>query len=88
MNAASRTGGQDVELVINWGAGVDSTAYLVKMLEDPSTHGVDLARTMVLHELTGDEWPATRAHASIGKSGYWKWGNSMSCSGPRLLRVG
>ncbi|MGW4272687.1 hypothetical protein ACWEGQ_10035 [Streptomyces seoulensis] len=36
----------------------------MKMLEDPSAHGVDLARTMVLHELTGDEWPATRAHAS------------------------
>ncbi|MFH9016029.1 hypothetical protein ACH4C6_32210 [Streptomyces sp. NPDC017943] len=64
MNAASRTGGEDVELVINWGLGVDSTAYLVKVLEDPSAHGVDLARTMVLHELTGDEWPATRAHAA------------------------
>ncbi|MGX1266995.1 hypothetical protein [Streptomyces phaeoluteigriseus] len=64
MTAAPRTGGADVELVINWGLGVDSTAYLVKMLEDPSAHGVDLSRTMVLHELTGDEWPATRAHAA------------------------
>ena len=63
MNAAHRPGAEGVELVINWGLGVDSTAYLVKMLEDPSAHGVDLARTMVLHELTGDEWPATRAHA-------------------------
>lgn len=77
MSAGSRTGGEDVELVINWGLGVDSTAYLVKMLEDPAAHGVDLARTMVLHELTGSEWPATRAHAVIGKPGYWnlrKWG--------------
>jgi hypothetical protein len=63
MNAAHRQGVEGAELVINWGLGVDSTAYLVKMLEDPAAHGVDLARTMVLHELTGDEWPATRAHA-------------------------
>lgn len=33
------------------------------MLEDPAAHGVDLARTLVMHQLTGDEWPATRAHA-------------------------
>ncbi|MEU0031777.1 hypothetical protein [Streptomyces sp. NPDC006335] len=52
-----------IDLVINWGLGVDSTAYMVKMLEDPAAHGVDLARTLVMHQLTGDEWPATRAHA-------------------------
>lgn len=63
MNAEPRDGGEGVELVINWGLGVDSSAYLVRMLEDPAAHGVDLARTMVMHELTGDEWPATRAHA-------------------------
>ncbi|WP_331765367.1 hypothetical protein OG747_52935 (plasmid) [Streptomyces sp. NBC_01384] len=77
MNALPRPGGEDVELVIHWGAGVDSSAYLVRMLEDPAAHGVDLDRTMVMHELTGDEWPATRAHADIGKPGYWnlrKWG--------------
>jgi hypothetical protein len=50
--------------------GVDSTAYLVKMLEDPAAHGVDLARTLVMHQLTGDGWPATRAHADISKSSY------------------
>uniref|UniRef100_UPI002F915D0D hypothetical protein n=1 Tax=Streptomyces sp. NBC_01562 TaxID=2975879 RepID=UPI002F915D0D len=33
--------------------GVDSTAYLVKMLEDPAAHGVDLDRTMVLANLAG-----------------------------------
>ncbi|MFF4755243.1 hypothetical protein ACWD5R_35165 [Streptomyces sp. NPDC002514] len=62
MSAAHRPGG-DIELVINWGLGVDSTAYLVRLLDDPVGHGVDLARTVVLHQLTGDEWPATRAHA-------------------------
>ena len=70
MNAVSRHGGEDIELVINWGLGVDSTAYMVRMLEDPAVHGVDLARTVVLHQLTGDEWPATRVHADIGKSSY------------------
>lgn len=64
MNAVPRHGGEGVELVINWGLGVDSTTYMVKMLEDPAAHGVDLARTVVLHELTGDEWPATRAMRS------------------------
>ncbi|MGW8729277.1 hypothetical protein ACWGNF_25010 [Streptomyces sp. NPDC055808] len=63
MNAVPRHGGEGVDLVINWGLGVDSTAYIVKMLKDPAAHGVDLARAVVLHELTGDEWPATRAHA-------------------------
>ncbi|MER7568875.1 hypothetical protein ABTZ93_38990 [Streptomyces sp. NPDC097941] len=67
MNATARSAAglsvDGIELVINWELGVDSTAYLVKMLEDPAAHGVDLARTLVMHQLTGDEWPATRAHA-------------------------
>lgn len=84
MHAVPRHGGEGVELVINWGL-VDSTAYLVKMLEDPPAYGVDLARTMVLHQLTGDEWPATRAHADIGKSSYWdlRNGTSPTRRGPR-----
>ncbi|MEU9412256.1 hypothetical protein AB0E08_42090 [Streptomyces sp. NPDC048281] len=57
------TGTGDTELVINWGLGVDSSAYLVKMLEDPPAHGVDLARTMVIHQITGSEWPNTYDHA-------------------------
>ncbi|MCX4564333.1 hypothetical protein OHA02_50210 [Streptomyces phaeochromogenes] len=75
MNAVPRLGGEGVELVVNWGLGVDSTAYMVKMLKNPAAHGVDLDRAVVLHELTGDEWPATRAHADIGKSGYWHMRN-------------
>ena len=63
MTAALRPGREGVDLVISWGLGVDSTAYLVKMLDDPAAHGVDLARTMVIHQLTGSEWPTTRAHA-------------------------
>ncbi|MER6030656.1 hypothetical protein [Streptomyces sp. NPDC001851] len=63
MTTALRPGREGVDLVISWGLGVDSTAYLVKMLDDPAAHGVDLARTMVIHQLTGSEWPTTRAHA-------------------------
>lgn len=63
MTTASGTGTDDTELVINWGLGVDSSAYLVKMLENPPAHGVDLARTMVIHQITGSEWPNTYDHA-------------------------
>ncbi|MFD4604355.1 hypothetical protein ACFWPQ_40860 [Streptomyces sp. NPDC058464] len=63
MTTVFGTGAEDTELVINWGLGVDSSAYLVRMLENPSAHGVDLARTMVIHQITGSEWPTTYAHA-------------------------
>ncbi|MGV9934098.1 hypothetical protein ACWDY4_26535 [Streptomyces olivaceoviridis] len=63
MSAAPRAGRDGVPLVINWGLGVDSTAFLVKMLEDPAAHGVNLAHTMVIHQITGSEWPKTYAHA-------------------------
>ncbi|MCW8382456.1 hypothetical protein [Streptomyces justiciae] len=42
---------------------MDSTAFLVKMLEDPAAHGVNLAHTMVIHQITGSELPKTYAHA-------------------------
>jgi hypothetical protein len=63
MSSALRASRDGVPLIINWCLGVDSTAFLVKMLEDPSAHGVDLARTMVIHQITGSEWPTTYAHA-------------------------
>ncbi|MFK0047986.1 hypothetical protein ACIQU4_28635 [Streptomyces sp. NPDC090741] len=52
-----------VDYVINWGRGVDSTAYLVAMLDDPAAHGVDLERTCVITMATGDEWPDSDADA-------------------------
>jgi hypothetical protein len=52
--------GETIDTVVNWGLGVDSTAFLVKMLDDPHAYGVDLARTVVLHQATGSEWPRTR----------------------------
>ncbi|WP_330358857.1 hypothetical protein [Streptomyces chartreusis] len=37
---------EDLDTVINWGAGADSSAYLTKMLTDPEAHGIDLDRTV------------------------------------------
>ncbi|MCX5251928.1 hypothetical protein OG895_43560 [Streptomyces sp. NBC_00201] len=50
----------DLDTVINWGLGADSTAYLARMLTDPDAHGIDLERTAVLYMATGSEWPETR----------------------------
>ncbi|MCT9093459.1 hypothetical protein N4G70_32005 [Streptomyces sp. ASQP_92] len=50
----------DVDVVINWGLGVESTAYIARMLTAPATHGIDLKRTVVLYMATGSEWPETR----------------------------
>ena len=52
-----------VDTVINWGLGVDSTAMIARILEDPAAHGVDLERTAVVHMATGSEWPDTLADA-------------------------
>ncbi|MFF1517075.1 hypothetical protein [Streptomyces sp. NPDC058305] len=54
------TATDDINTVINWGLGADSTAYLAKMLTDPAGHGIDLDRTVVLYMATGSEWPETR----------------------------
>ncbi|MGP4001728.1 hypothetical protein [Streptomyces sp. 8N706] len=53
----------EVDLVINWGLGRDSSAILARVLENPAAHGIDLARTAVIHMATGDEWPDTHADA-------------------------
>ncbi|MEU0047282.1 hypothetical protein [Streptomyces werraensis] len=50
----------EVDTVINWGLGADSTAYLARILTDPSAYGIDLERTAVLYMATGSEWPETR----------------------------
>lgn len=52
---------EPVELVINWGLGRHSSAYLARILTDPAAHGVDPARTVVLHMAVGSEWPDTVA---------------------------
>ncbi|MFJ8158511.1 hypothetical protein [Streptomyces sp. NPDC094468] len=51
---------EDLDTVVNWGLGADSTAYLARVLTDPSGCGIDLDRTVVLYMATGSEWPQTR----------------------------
>lgn len=50
-------------LVINWGLGVESSSYLTRVLADPDRFGVDLASTVVVHAVTGNEWPDSLALA-------------------------
>ncbi|MFI6055956.1 hypothetical protein ACIBCO_38520 [Streptomyces violascens] len=50
----------EVDAVINWGLGCDSTAYVARMLTAPTAYGIDLERTVVLYMATGSEWPETR----------------------------
>ncbi|MEU6511032.1 hypothetical protein [Streptomyces sp. NPDC046942] len=50
----------DLDTVINWGLGADSTAYLARALTDPAAYGIDLERTVVLYVATGSEWSETR----------------------------
>ncbi|MBA9057928.1 hypothetical protein HDA42_007106 [Streptomyces costaricanus] len=44
MTAPLPSDGEGGGLVVSLGLGVDSTAYLVKPLEDPVAHGMDLTR--------------------------------------------
>ncbi|MGW1193682.1 hypothetical protein [Streptomyces sp. NPDC002559] len=50
----------DLDTIINWGLGADSTAYLARMLTDPAAYRIDLDRTAVLYMATGSEWPETQ----------------------------
>ncbi|WP_199550148.1 hypothetical protein [Streptomyces sp. N35] len=54
------TTNDDLDTVINWGVGADSSAYIAEMLTDPAGYGIDLDRTVVLYMATGSEWPETR----------------------------
>ncbi|MGW7719816.1 hypothetical protein ACWGKK_36735 [Streptomyces chartreusis] len=76
----------DLDTVINWGLGADSTAYLAEMLTDPAAYGIDLERTVVLHMATGSEWPETRLLVDIGKSGYWDLRNGGRADPSRATR--
>ncbi|WP_331731702.1 hypothetical protein [Kitasatospora sp. NBC_01300] len=47
------------QTVLCWGLGADSTAILVRMLEDPAAFGLrpDLSDLIVINAVTGMEWP-------------------------------
>ncbi|AVZ70908.1 hypothetical protein SLUN_00110 [Streptomyces lunaelactis] len=80
--------GDDVDTVINWGLGVDSTTEIVEILDDPAAHDIDLTRTAVIHMATGSEWPRTRELADIGKPGNQNLRNAPSRAEPPHFRRG
>jgi hypothetical protein len=48
-------------VVLSYGLGVDSTALLLRWLEEPTSRDFDLADLLVVTAMTGDEWPQTGA---------------------------
>lgn len=53
----------DQPLIVNWGLGKDSSAFLARVLTDPDACGIDLSRMVVLTLMPGSEWPDTLADA-------------------------
>jgi hypothetical protein len=52
--------------MLSYGLGADSTAILLKFLADPAAYGLqqDLSDLIVVHAVTGDEWPDSLAYAA------------------------
>jgi hypothetical protein len=48
-----------MNVVLSYGLGVDSTALLLRWLEDSSSRDFDLDHLLVVTAMTGDEWPRT-----------------------------
>jgi hypothetical protein len=48
-----------MNVVLSYGLGVDSTALLLRWLEDPESRDFDLDDLLVVTSMTGDEWPRT-----------------------------
>lgn len=48
-----------MNVVLSYGLGVDSTALLLRWLEEPSSRNFDLGDLLVITSMTGDEWPRT-----------------------------
>ncbi|HKF81928.1 MAG TPA: hypothetical protein VKB23_03065 [Solirubrobacterales bacterium] len=48
-----------MRIVLSYGLGVDSTALLLRWLEEPRSRNFDLADLLVVTAMTGDEWPRT-----------------------------
>ncbi len=46
--------------VLSYGMGVESTAILLRFLEEPDTFEFDLSDLIVVVAMTGDEWEDTR----------------------------
>jgi len=48
-----------MSLVLSYGLGVDSSALLLRWLEEPASRDFDLSELLVVTSMTGDEWPRT-----------------------------
>ncbi len=48
-----------MNIVLSYGLGVDSTALLLRWLEDPDSRDFSLSELLVVTSMTGDEWPQT-----------------------------
>jgi hypothetical protein len=48
-----------MNVVLSYGLGVDSTALLLRWLEEPDSRDFPLADLLVVTSMTGDEWPLT-----------------------------
>ncbi|BCN86300.1 hypothetical protein [Prescottella equi] len=49
------------KVVLSYGLGEDSTAILLRWIEDPTSRDFDLSDLVVITAMTGDEWDSTRA---------------------------
>lgn len=50
-----------MNVVLSYGLGVDSTALLLRWLEDADSRDFSLSELLVVTSMTGDEWPLTGA---------------------------
>lgn len=50
-----------MKVVLSYGLGVDSTALLLRWLEEPGSRDFPLSELLVVTSMTGDEWPVTGA---------------------------
>lgn len=48
-----------MNIVLSYGLGVDSSALLLRYLEDSRSRDFDLSQLLVVTAMTGDEWPRT-----------------------------
>jgi hypothetical protein len=48
-----------MNVVLSYGLGVDSTALLLRWLEEPESRDFNLSDLLVVTSMTGDEWPRT-----------------------------
>ncbi len=49
------------KVVLSWGLGEDSTAIILRWLEDPTSRDFDLDELVIVVAMTGNEWEASRA---------------------------